>query len=129
MLRIRRARALDGYRVRLTLTNGDVVERDLEALVWGPVFEPLRRDYGRFRAVSVEAGTLTWPGGVDFDPDVLIWAARRQRTHQRAHPAFSSSARRPPSARNPAARMPGARTLIWTLMDPVSSVSCVSSWY
>jgi len=30
MLRIRRARALDGYTVRLTRTNGDVVERDLD---------------------------------------------------------------------------------------------------
>jgi hypothetical protein len=73
MLRIRRATALEGYRVRLTLTNGDVVERDLDGLIWGPVFEPLRRDPALFRAVSVEAGTLTWPGDLDFDPDTLIW--------------------------------------------------------
>lgn len=73
MLRIRRATPLDNYRVQLTLTNGDVVERDLDALIWGPVFEPLRRDPLHFRAVTVEAGTLTWPGDLDFDPDVLIW--------------------------------------------------------
>jgi hypothetical protein len=42
MLRIRRATALDGHRLRLTLTNGDVVERDIGALLWEPVFEPLR---------------------------------------------------------------------------------------
>jgi len=73
MLRIKRATPLDDYRVQLTLTNGDVVERDLDALIWGPVFEPLRRDRSRFLAVTVEAGTLTWPGDLDFDPDVLIW--------------------------------------------------------
>jgi Protein of unknown function (DUF2442) len=73
MLRIRSARALDGYRVRLTLTNGDTVERDLTDIIWGPVFEPLIRDYARFRQVQVEAGTLTWPGELDFDPDTLIW--------------------------------------------------------
>ncbi len=73
MLRIRSARALDSYRVRLTLTNGDTVERDLSDIVWGPVFQPLLDDYGRFREVQVEAGTLTWPGALDFDPDTLLW--------------------------------------------------------
>ncbi len=42
MLRIRRATALDNYTVRLTLTSGEIVERDLTAVLWGPVFEPLR---------------------------------------------------------------------------------------
>src|SRR5450759_474014 len=73
MLRIRSARALDDYRVRLTLTNGDTVERDLTDIIWGPVFQPLLDDYTRFRQVQVEAGTLTWPGDLDFDPDTLIW--------------------------------------------------------
>jgi hypothetical protein len=86
MLRIRRVTPLDDYRVRLTLTNGDVVERDLDALIWGPVFEPLRRDYALFRAASVEAGTVVWPGDLDFDPNVLIWGG----------PAPSDPARKPP---------------------------------
>ena len=73
MLRIRRATALDNFRVRLTLTSGEEIERDLSAVLWGPVFEPLRRDPSRFRVLSVEAGTITWPGDVDIDPDTLIW--------------------------------------------------------
>lgn len=73
MLRIRKVKALDDYRVQVTLTNGDVVERDLTDLIWGPVFEPLRADYNNFRAVYVEEGTLAWPDDLDFDPDVLIW--------------------------------------------------------
>jgi hypothetical protein len=73
MLRIRSARALDDYRVQLTLTNGDTVERDLTDIIWGPVFRPLLDNYAQFRLVQVEAGTLTWPGDLDFDPDTLIW--------------------------------------------------------
>ncbi|MGA3057814.1 MAG: DUF2442 domain-containing protein [Candidatus Limnocylindrales bacterium] len=61
MLRIQSARALDDYRVRLTLTNGDTVERDLTDFIWGPVFQPLIDDYARFRRVKVEAGTLPGP--------------------------------------------------------------------
>ena len=78
MLRIRRATALGGNRLRLTLTNGDVVERDIEALLWG-VFEPLSRDDARFRQVSVRAGTVVWPGDLDLDPDVLIWGGPAPR--------------------------------------------------
>jgi hypothetical protein len=73
MLRIRKATPLADHRVRLTLTNGDVVERDLSALLWGQVFEPLRSDANRFRHVTVSGGTLVWPGDLDFDPDTLIW--------------------------------------------------------
>ena len=73
MLRIRRVVALDEYKVRLTLTNGQVVERDLDAVLWGPVFESLRGDPDRFGAVAVEAGTIVWPGDADIDPETLIW--------------------------------------------------------
>ena len=88
MLRITNATALDGHRLRLTLTNGDLVERDIGALLWGPAFEPLRKDEGIFRAVSVRAGTVAWPGDVDLDPDVLIWGG----------PAPGDPAARPPRA-------------------------------
>jgi hypothetical protein len=53
MLRIRSANALDDYRVRLTLTNGDTVERDLTDIIWGPVFQPLLDNYAQFRLVQV----------------------------------------------------------------------------
>ena len=48
-------------------------EVDLEGELWGPVFEPLRRDLGLFRQVAVdeELGTIVWPNGADMDPDVL----------------------------------------------------------
>jgi hypothetical protein len=45
MLRIRKVAPTTDHRVRLTLTNGDVVERDLSALLWGPRLRaaPIRR--------------------------------------------------------------------------------------
>jgi hypothetical protein len=73
VLRIRAVEALRRHRLRLTLTNGDVVERDVGAALWGPVFEPVRSDPSVFRAVRVRRGAIEWPGGVDLDPDVLIW--------------------------------------------------------
>ena len=97
MVRIRSAEALDGYRVRLTLTNGDTVERDLTEIVWGPVFQPLLDDYARFRKVRVEAGTLAWAGNLDFDPDTLIWGGAPPAEAGSHPPRFLRLARRLPS--------------------------------
>jgi hypothetical protein len=98
MLRIRSARALEDYRVRLTLTNGDTVERDLADIIWGPVFQPLLDDYARFRQIQVEAGTLTWPGDLDFDPDTLIWGGPPPSGPDSRPPQFLRLPRRSPSA-------------------------------
>jgi hypothetical protein len=73
------------------------VERDLADLIWGPVFQPLRDDYGRFRQVRVEAGTLTWPGDLDFDPDTLIWDGAPP-SEPGARPAHFLRVHRPASA-------------------------------
>ena len=58
--------------------DGSVREIDLEAELWGPVFEPLRHDPQLFRQVRVddEAGTIVSPNGADLDPDVLHGHAR-----------------------------------------------------
>lgn len=64
---------MDGYRVQLTLTDGRVIERDLEPMLAGPVFNAIRHDPARFREMRVEGGTLVWPNGADLCPDVLIW--------------------------------------------------------
>jgi hypothetical protein len=73
LVRIQDAAPLEGFRVRLKLTDGRMVERDLEGFLTGPVFAGLRSDPERFREFRVEAGTLVWPGGADLCPDVLIW--------------------------------------------------------
>jgi hypothetical protein len=71
LLRIRQVEPLDGLRLRLT--NGAIVERDVFELMRGPFFEELRRDLAKFRDVQVEGGTVVWGNGADLCPDVLIW--------------------------------------------------------
>jgi hypothetical protein len=71
--RVRTASPLDGRRLRLTLTDGVVVERDVQDLLWGPVFNRLRTDDALFRRVRARYGTVTWPGNLDLAPETLIW--------------------------------------------------------
>jgi hypothetical protein len=73
LVRIREAKPLGNHRVKLTLTDGRVVERDLAPMLVGPVFTGIRNDEVRFMELRVEAGTLVWPNGADLCPDVLIW--------------------------------------------------------
>src|SRR4051812_10419935 len=73
LVRIKRVEALSGYRLRLTLSNGEVVERDVNKYLVGPVFEAIRTDPATFAQVRVDHGTVVWPGEVDLCPDVLIY--------------------------------------------------------
>ena len=53
---------------------------DIEPLLDGPVFAPLR-DRDEFRRVGVDQQTATvaWPGGADLDPDVIYGIAPAAR--------------------------------------------------
>lgn len=73
MLRIRLVDPLDDRRLRLTLTDGTVVERDVQDLLWGQVFDRLRSDDALFRRARARHGTVTWPGDLDLAPETLIW--------------------------------------------------------
>ena len=74
---------LGGRRVRLTFDDGHAVERDLSPVLWGPIFERIRREPAEFAKVSVDAGlgVLCWPNGADIDAELLryddLW---RQQT-------------------------------------------------
>jgi Protein of unknown function (DUF2442) len=73
MLRVRSASPLTGRGLRLILTDGSIVERDIQDLLWGPVFDRVRLDDAFFRRVRARYGTVTWPGNVDIAPETLIW--------------------------------------------------------
>ena len=73
LIRIREVTPLDGFRLRLRLTNDAVIERDVSELMSGPIFEAPRNDPALFRSVRIEAGTVVWGNGADLCPDVLIW--------------------------------------------------------
>ena len=87
LLRVRKVNALEGFNLRLELTDGSVVQRDVSRLLVGPVFEPIRKDPEAFKRVHVGGGTVVWPNGADLDPDVLIWGgAPPEEGHQLEHP-------------------------------------------
>lgn len=79
--RISTVEPLEDFVLGLRFDDGTVRVVDLEAELWGPVFEPLRDDPQLFRQVSVdeELGTIVWPNGADMDPDVLHGHASAQR--------------------------------------------------
>lgn len=71
--RIQSVEPLDGFTVHLVFKDGIEKDVDLEPLLRGPLFEPMRRDVNVFRQVFVDplSETLTWQNGADIDPDVL----------------------------------------------------------
>jgi len=72
--RVRQVHHCGEYRLELSFTDGTTGEFDFKERVVGRggVFGPLE-DVAFFRQVKVdsEAGTIVWPNGVDFCPDVL----------------------------------------------------------
>ena len=62
----------EGYRLRIRFDDG--LERliDLEPILWGELYGPLR-DPQLFRTVRLdpEFKTLVWDNGADFDPSIL----------------------------------------------------------
>ena len=65
---------LGEHRLSLTFTDGLVRELDFADAAgdWGGVLEPFCEPafFGQV-AVDPATGTIVWPNGVDFDPDVL----------------------------------------------------------
>ena len=73
MILIRSVKPLEPFTVQLEFSNGERKTVDLESLLRGPIFDPIRQDPEKFRSVRVdeELGTIVWENGADIDPDVL----------------------------------------------------------
>ena len=72
--RISNVRYLQNYELELTFTDGTQATLDFRKRVVGRtgVFRPLGDPHFFAQAaVDSEAGTVVWPNGVDFCPDVL----------------------------------------------------------
>jgi len=87
LVRIKQAEPLTGHRLRLTLSNGAVIERDVAKYLVGPVFEAIRTGPAVFAHVGVDHGTVVWPGGADLCPDVLIYDGPPPDSPRRDDPA------------------------------------------
>ena len=90
MIEVRSVKPLGNFEVLLEFSNGEQKVINLEPLLRGPIFEPIRRDPALFRSVSVdkELGTIVWENGADIDPDVLY--GRYQPAWMETEPAISS---------------------------------------
>lgn len=75
---------LGDHVLRLLFDDGTVGDIDLSGEEWTGVLEPLS-DPAYFAQVRVdpEAGTITWPGGLDLAPEPVYDQAR-------AHPLVAS---------------------------------------
>lgn len=73
LLRIAEVDPLPGCRLRLRLTDGSTIERDVGPLLVGPVFDPIRERPEMFARVGIDGGAVSWPNGADLCPDVVIW--------------------------------------------------------
>lgn len=72
--RITRVRHVKDYELELGFADGTVAQLDFRGRIAGRggVFLPLENvDFFAKVTVDAEAGTLAWPNGVDFCPDVL----------------------------------------------------------
>ncbi|HYM54020.1 MAG TPA: DUF2442 domain-containing protein [Solirubrobacteraceae bacterium] len=73
------------HRLHLAFDDGTVGEVDFSEREWRGVFEPLRDpDYFARVTVDPEAGTITWPNGVDMAPEPLYAEASRSRSRTAA---------------------------------------------
>ncbi|HXG77247.1 MAG TPA: DUF2442 domain-containing protein [Gaiellaceae bacterium] len=74
--------AIGKHRLRLTFEDGMVGDVDFAERKWRGVFEQLR-DPAYFARVTVdpEAGTITWPNGIDMAPEPLYAKARANHAH------------------------------------------------
>lgn len=72
--RITNVKHLKDYELEISFSDGMIAKLDFCSRIVGRggAFEPLEDvDYFAKVTVDSEAGTLVWPGGVDFCPDVL----------------------------------------------------------
>lgn len=66
--RVTSAIPLKDHALLLQFNNGEQRRMDVGPYLAYPVFERLREP-GYFALVQADHGTVSWPGGIDIDPD------------------------------------------------------------
>lgn len=71
-LAITKVSYLQGYELELVFNHQETVWVDLEAELYGEIFEPLK-SLAAFQQVAIdpETHTIAWPNGADFAPEFL----------------------------------------------------------
>ena len=60
------------FLVELELSNGFVLEKDLEPFLTGPVFSQRKMDRQLFEKVSVKNGALAWTAQIELNSDLVL---------------------------------------------------------
>jgi hypothetical protein len=67
-------RVVKPYVLDVIFTDGFRRQVDLEPLLWGEVFSPLRDpNFFALASVDPELGTVVWPNGADIAPEYLYY--------------------------------------------------------
>ena len=69
-LSVIKVNALGDYQLELTFENHEVKVFDMKPYLERGVFKALKNT-NFFNKVRVSYDTITWPGGIDLDPEVL----------------------------------------------------------
>ena len=70
LVNVTRAEHRTKFVLELWFSDGFHGTKDFEADPWGPAFEPLK-DPEYFVRFFVAGGTVCWPNGADFAPEIL----------------------------------------------------------
>ncbi len=68
--RAKKAKPLDGFKLEVEFTNGEIRRFDVTPLLSYPVYQPLK-EKAYFQRVFVSQGIVQWPNEVDISPDLL----------------------------------------------------------
>jgi len=79
MISITQVIPLDDFRLRLLFNTGEEGLFDMRSYLERPAFASLR-DQNLFRHVMIDeiAGTICWPNGIDFCPDMVYETAQTE---------------------------------------------------
>jgi hypothetical protein len=93
MIRVVSAKILNGYLVKLKLSNGSAKTVDLEPFLRGLIFEPIKKSYELFRTLKVDKtlGTIVWENGADIDPDVLLGKKVHEQSYKLNNKRYSET--------------------------------------
>lgn len=71
-IKIIKAKTLEPYKIELEFNDGKIKVVDLEGILYGNVYGPLRNpDLFNELRVNTEISTIEWPNGADFHPETL----------------------------------------------------------
>ena len=85
-IKIIKAKTLEPYKIELEFNDGKIKIVDLEGILYGNVYGPLRNpDLFNELRVNTEISTIEWPNGADFHPETLYhWDKHKEALSEKA---------------------------------------------